>query len=297
MSRLKEVLAVVNNKGGVGKTTTVQSLAAAIVRQHPNYKVLVIDLDPQMHLSILHGWNPSDDFFTTPTVYTAMRQSSSIPVYRTMRDRVFLAPGDHTLQDVDSDLFRQMNPKRVLQKCFGLPIDNHTDRLCPTEQPVQPSFSSWSPCEPEELTTIIDSFDYVFIDCQPALSQSTFNAMTVATGLLVPVQMEGLSVNGLGNIIVAMRDVQSELNPNLELRGLLPTMVDARPKIVRDFIDYLRRSYGNHVTTTMIRRSVKINEAQTMKRDIYDYKPYSPAALNYDMLAHELFDQLKTTHL
>lgn len=269
MSRLKEVLAVVNNKGGVGKTTTVQSLAAALVRLHPDYKVLVVDLDPQGHLSILHGWNPN-----TPkgaTIYDALRKGGAVPVYDTHRKGVYLAPASQDLQEVDTDLFRQMNPKRVLVKSFMQPIDNHTDEL---------------------LTDIINSFDYVLIDCPPALSQTTYNAMGVATGLLVPVQMEGLSVNGLGNIILAMREVQSELNPDLTLRGLLPTMVDGRPRIVRDFIDYLKTSYGTKVCQTMIRRSVRMNEAQTMLRDIYDYRPgtYSTVALDYEQLCQELFD-------
>ena len=288
--RLKEVLAVVNNKGGVGKTTTVQSLAAAIVREHKDYRVLVVDLDPQCHLSILAGWNPSDDYFTTPTVYSSMRRGDSLPVYRTKREGVYLVPGDTTMQDVDADLFRQMNPKKVLQKCFGMPLDDHTDKVCPTDEVVQPSVSTWEKCNKEGLSNIIESFDYVLIDCAPALSQSTFNAMTVATGLLVPVQMEGLSVNGLGNIIVAMREVQSELNKNLQLRGLLPTMVDARPNIVRGFLDYLHRSYKEHVCDTMIHRSVKMNEAQTKGKDIFQYKQWSNVANDYDALAKELFD-------
>lgn len=266
-TRLKEVLAVVNNKGGVGKTTTVQSLAAAIVRQNKEARVLCADLDPQCHLSILYGFDVNQ-YLQHPTIYDALRRGGAVPVYRTNRERVYIAPASQDLQDVDSDLFRQMNPKKVLQKCFGLPLDDHTG---------------------EGLTDIISSFDYVLIDCPPALSQTTFNAMTVATGLLVPVQMEGLSVNGLGNIILAMREVQSELNPNLTLRGLLPVMVDARPKIVQDFIDYLRRAYGDHVTHTMIRRCVKMNEAQTMQKDIYDYKPYCATGIDYDMLCKELF--------
>ena len=266
MGRLKEVLAIVNNKGGVGKTTTVQSLAAAIVRQHEDYRVLVIDLDPQCHLSILHGF---DGKKKEPTVYDALRKGEPLPVYSTPRDGVFLCPANEDLQEVDSDLFRQMNPKKVLQKCFGLPLDNHTDK---------------------HLTNIIDSFDYVLIDCAPALSQTTYNAMCVATGLLIPVQMEGLSVNGLGNIIIALRKVQSELNPNLELRGLLPTMVDGRPRIVRDFIDYLKESYGDHVCKTMIHRSIKMNEAHTMLKDIYEYKQWSTLANDYEQLAEELFD-------
>ena len=247
-TRLKEVLAIVNNKGGVGKTTTVQSLAAALVRQHHNYRILVVDLDPQGHLSLLHGWNPQEHQ-NDRTVYDALRRGQALPIYKSTREGVYLSPSSPELQEVE-------------------PVDDHTG---------------------EGFTTIIESFDYVFIDCAPALSQSTYNAMGVATGLLVPVQMEGLSVNGLGNIIVAMREVQSELNPNLELRGLLPTMVDARPRIVRDFIDYLKKSYGDNVCETLIHRSVKMNEAQTMLKDIYDYKPYSPTGIDYEALCKELF--------
>ena len=270
-NRLKEVLAVVNNKGGVGKTTTVQSLAAALVRRKKMLRVLVVDLDPQCHLSILHGWDTNNDFFGTATIYTAMRRGGPLPVYKTNREGVYLTPGDYAMQDVDSDLFRQMNPKKVLTKCFSQPLDDHTG---------------------EGMGSVLSAFDYVFIDCPPALSQSTYNAMGVATGLLVPVQMEGLSVNGLGNVIIAMREVQSELNPNLELRGLLPTMVDARPRIVRQFIEYLKRSYGDNVCETAIRRSVKMNEAQTMLKDIYAYKPgqWCSVANDYDALARELFD-------
>jgi len=281
MNRLKEVLAIVNNKGGVGKTTTVQSLAAAIVRQNKKARVLVVDLDPQCHLSILHGFDVNQ-YLQYPTIYEAMRRVCGLPVYRTNRSGVFLCPASQDLQEVDSDLFRQMNPKKVLQKCFGLPIDDHTGDDMPKGGEV---------CEKIGLTTVIESFDYVLIDCAPALSQTTYNAMTVATGLLIPVQMEGLSVNGLGNVIIAMREVQSELNPNLELRGLLPTMVDARPKIVRDFIDYLKRSYGDYVTKTIVRRSVKMNEAQTNCKDIYQYRlgQWSKPAGDYEALAREIF--------
>ena len=288
--RLKEVLAVVNHKGGVGKTTTVQSLAAAIVREHKNYRVLVIDADPQCHLSILAGWNPSDDYFVAPTIFTAMQKGTSLPVYRTKREGVFIVPGDDTMQSVDPDLYRQMNPRKVLQKCFGLPLDDQTDKVCPTDMVVQPSVTTWEKCEKEGFSNIIESFDYVLIDCPPALSETTYNAMTVATGMLVPVQLAGLSVNGLGKIIVAMREVQSELNPNLELRGLLPTMVDARPNIVRGFIDYLHNSYGEHVCETMIHRAIKMDEAQTNGKDIFQYKQWSNVANDYDALAKELFN-------
>lgn len=287
--RLKEVLAVVNNKGGVGKTTTVQSLAAALVRKHKDYRVLVIDLDPQIHLSLLHGWCHSDDYEVAPTIYTAMRKGVNLPVYRTTREGVFLVPGDDAMNYVDADLYRQMNAEKVLQKCFGLPLDDHTDLVCPTSEKDRPSVTTWQKCKSEGLTNILESFDYVLIDCEPSLSETTFNAMTVASGLLVPVQMKGLSVNGMGKLLVAMRKVQAELNQNLELRGLLPTMIDGRPKIVKDFMEYMNRVYGANVCRTSIRACIKMDEAQTHRQDIFQYKPYSTVGIDYDMLSNELF--------
>ena len=91
--------------------------------------------------------------------------------------------------------------------------------------------------------------------------------MAVASGLLIPVQMEGLSVSGLAPVIVEMERVKRELNPQLELRGLVPVMVDMRPNIVRSFVEYLKQAYGDNVTQTVIPRSVKVNEAQTQKLD------------------------------
>ena len=268
--KLKEVLAVVNNKGGVGKTTTVQSLAAAITRKDKAARVLCIDLDPQRHLTLLLGHKDGDTTLESETIFTALRQGGSLPVYDTNRERVYVVPGDMMMQEVDSDLVRMMNPKKALAKCFARPMTIHSTDAMPQN--------------------IVEAFDYVLIDCAPALSQATYNAMAVATGLLVPVQMEALAVNGLGNIIVALKDVKEELNPNLELRGLLPTMVDARPKIARSFIDYLRRSYKFYVCQTMIRRSVKVNEAQTASQDIYNYCEQNNVAKDYDALVEELFN-------
>lgn len=101
--------------------------------------------------------------------------------------------------------------------------------------------------------------------------------------------MEGLSVSGLAPVIVEMERVKRELNPQLELRGLVPVMVDMRPNIVRSFIAYLEQAYGDNITTTIIPRSVKVNEAQTKKQDIYEYKQWSPVAIAYENLAKELF--------
>lgn len=266
---LKEVTAVVNNKGGVGKTTTVQSLAAALNNRRKHDRVLVIDLDPQGNLSTLCGWN--DD---GRTVYDAFNEyqpdngRGSLPVYKS-ETGIYYSPASPLLQDADIVLSHQLQPSQVLSAMFGLPVDDHTD---------------------DNLTYVNDSFEYILIDCPPALSRTTFNAMAAADGLLVPVQMEGLSVAGLGSILVQMTRVQKGINRDLRLKGILPVMVDLRANITKGYLQsYLPGIYDDSMTKTYIRRCIKITEAQARKLDIYQYAPKCTAAEDYSSLAKELY--------
>jgi len=268
VTRLKEVLAVVNHKGGVGKTTTVQNLAVAMKRYRKNWRILVIDSDPQGNLSQLMGVTSRYEYGDAPTLTDAMSsEQGKLPIYKSDRG-IYIVPSSSALQKIEPKLMAQMQPYMVLRKLILGEVEDITG---------------------EGITTIPEWFDYVLIDCPPALSMCTYNAMAAASGLLIPVQMEGLSVSGLAPIIVEMERVKRELNPQLELRGLLPVMVDSRPNIVKSFVEYLRQAYGDNVCQTMIPRSVKINEAQTKKQDIYEYKQWSPAANAYEALCQELF--------
>ena len=292
-TRLKEVLAVMNHKGGTAKTTTVQSLAAAIVRQDKQARVLVIDLDPQWHLSRLMGWQQGRGC----TVYEALREQSGLPVYQVPEKKngvsqpiandkgIWLCPGSPMLQDVDADLTRQMQPLLALRKCFFNAIVT-TDTI--------DGVSGQGPIVPV-------AFDYVLIDCPPALSKSTYNAMAVANGLLVPTSLEGLSVSGLGPILVEMGKVKTELNPQLELTGILPVKTDLRSNIARDILEDLREKFGNRLLLYQWNKSrktpisgipneAKMNEAQTKKLSIYDWQPYSTAGMAYEQLAKVLFN-------
>jgi len=292
-TRLKEVLAVMNHKGGTAKTTTVQSLAAAIVRQDKQARVLVIDLDPQWHLSRLMGWQQGRGC----TVYEALREQSGLPVYQVPEKKngvsqpiandkgIWLCPGSPMLQDVDADLTRQMQPLLALRKCFFNAIVT-TDTI--------DGVSGQGPIVPV-------AFDYVLIDCPPALSKSTYNAMAVANGLLVPTSLEGLSVSGLGPILVEMGKVKTELNPQLELTGILPVKTDLRSNIARDILEDLREKFGDRLLLYQWNKSrktpisgipneAKMNEAQTKKLSIYDWQPYSTAGMAYEQLAKVLFN-------
>jgi chromosome partitioning protein len=256
----------------------VQSLAVAITRQDRQARVLVIDLDPQGDLSKLYGWNKSRE--GQPTVTDAMStENGHLPIYKSDRG-IYFVPSSPKLQKIEPKLMEQMQPYMVLRRLLLSEFTDNTPEGIKTfeQDGIKPV-----------LSTIPELFDYVLIDCPPALSMCTYNAMAVASGLLIPVQMEGLSVSGLAPVIVEMERVKRELNPQLELRGLVPVMVDMRPNIVRSFIAYLEQAYGDNITTTIIPRSVKVNEAQTKKQDIYEYKQWSPVAIAYEQLAKELF--------
>lgn len=268
---LREVVAVVNNKGGVGKTTTVQSVAAALLLSHKSLRVLVIDMDPQCNLSQLMGWFPQDG---QPTVYDALEkyrpeddEKPLLPIYKS-ESGIYYSPSSPLLQQADVLFTRQMQPSMVLASIFGHPLDDHTG---------------------ESLQYVNDDFDYILIDCPPAMSYTTFNAMAVATGVLVPVQMEGLSVSGLGDILVQVKRMQKSINPSLAIKGILPVMVDMRGNITKGYLDFLPTHYEGDVCKTFIHRCLKINEAQSNLKDIYQYAPKCTAAQDYATLTRELF--------
>ena len=228
--KLKMILAIVNNKGGVGKTTTVQNLAAGMLRKDRKLRILEIDLDPQCNLTLLNHAPEG-----CATVFDSMIACKGLPIYKS-EIGVYYVPGSAKMQDVDPFLQNTGAPRQVLGACLNSDCIDFTG---------------------EGIGNPIDYFDYIFIDCPPALSQSTFNAMVVASHLLVPVQMEGLSVNGLAAVLSAM--------------------------------EYLRENYGDKVLSHGIRRCVKVNESQTEMKDLYHYAPYCTAAIDYEMVINELF--------
>lgn len=264
-NQLKMILAIVNNKGGVGKTTTVQNLAAGMLRKNKKLKILEIDLDPQCNLTLLNH-SPEG----CATIFESMVECKGMPIYKSDIG-IYYVPGAAKMQDIDPFLQNTGAPRQVLGACINSDCVDMTG---------------------EGIKNPIDFFDYIFIDCPPALSQSTYNAMVVASHLLVPVQMEGLSVNGLAAILGAMEEVKNgrfALNQDLELLGLLPVMVDERPRIVRQAIQYLKDTYGRKVIEHGIRRCIKVNEAQTEMTDLFHYAPYCTAANDYSAVIKEIF--------
>lgn len=278
--RLREVLTFANNKGGVAKTTTVQNVAAGLLRSNPQLRILCIDLDPQGNLSSLLGWREKRKQIgaSATTIAEALRNGddNSLPVYRAS-EGLYYVPASGYLADIEPDLHRQMSSKMVLASLFGnefLDMDN-----------IYLGAESIADIKDRYVQ---DCFDYVLIDCAPALSELTYNALGAATGVIIPVQLGSLSVDGIGRMVDACRKVRKKLNPDLELRGLLICMADERTNLSRETIDYLRDTYDTDVFKAYIRQTVKVGESQYQHEDIFEYAPDCTAAKDYAAFVDEL---------
>lgn len=278
MERLREVLAIVNDKGGVGKSTTAHNLACGLIKLNPDTRVLIIDLDAQVaNVSLLCGWRERTD--KHGTMYEAMINKTSMPVYQVSIDKqdyhgnLFIAPSAEDMLNVEPFLLRELNPLKVLCKLFAMPVSLPEDK--------------------GGGQSVIEAFDYIIIDCPPAMNLVTKNAMSVATGIVIPMQLEALPTFGSSSVIRWAEDVKAEINPNLELRGLLKVMVDKRTKASVGFSQHIDEEYDGYVFKTEIPRRTKIVEAQAMMQDIFTYAPESDAAHSYEAFAKEIVDTYK----
>lgn len=271
---LKEVLAIVNDKGGVGKSTTAHNLACGLIRENGS-RVLIIDLDAQVaNVSLLCGWRDRTD--KHGTMYDALVNKTSIPVYQVKvgeqdyQGNLYLAPSSEEMLNIEPFLLRELNPLKVLCKLLSQPV-----KLADEQGGEQ---------------SVIEAFDYIIIDCPPAMNLVTKNAMAVATGIIIPMQLEALPTFGSSSVIRWAEDVKAEINPDLDLRGLLKVMVDKRTKASTEFSKHVDSEYGKYVFKTEIPRRTKIVEAQAMIQDIFTYDPTCDAAKSYEAFAKEIID-------
>ena len=284
MERLREVLAFVNHKGGVGKTTTVQSLATGLRRYGKGCfgkdsnghgrlpRVLIIDLDPQACASFLFGWSETQNV-GKPTVYDALVQQSNLPVYQ-VRDGIYLAPAASQLISIEPFLNQRAMPRKSLYKLLAKPLNE----LSGTE------------LADEGVTTVTEAFDYVLIDCPPAMSLLTYNALTAATSVVLPVQLEVLATKGIAEIINAIEETREDLNPDLDIRGLLMVMSNDQTNATKEFKAYLGEKYQDYMFDAYTRRDTKMVEAQAMRKDIFEYARYCRVGQDYERFTKEIIN-------
>ena len=291
-TRLKEVFAFVNNKGGVAKTTSVQNVAAGMLCKNPALRILVIDLDPQCNLSSLMNWSSYKDDIT---VYDSLIAADADPlpslhVYQSEPGLYFL-PASPKLADIERALNTQMQPKLALSTILGSPLHLHSNTQEATTQGATTQGATVLGdfvAEPPLPLYPEDYFDYILIDCPPALSILTFNALAAATSILIPVELGALSVDGIGNMLDAYTAVKRRINKDLVMRGLFIVKSDERPRVARETIDILKSTWGAHLLNARVRQCVKIQESQWHHLDIFKHASECNAAKDYAALVNEL---------
>jgi chromosome partitioning protein len=251
---LAKVLVFANQKGGVAKTTTTINLGVAI--KEMGHRVLVVDLDPQGNLTMSLGLDPEN---MRPSMYDVLVNSVNIE-RAVMRQELDIAVSSIDLAAAEIALSSLIGRERALSKA---------------------------------LMAVADLYDYVLIDTPPSLGLLTINALTAADGVIVPVQCEYLSLRGLAQLEKTLELVRENLNPNVHIAGILPTMYDSRTVHGREAVEVLRQSFGDVVFNTMIRKTIKFAEAPVKGESVLKYAPASEAANVYRRLAKEVLNGKK----
>jgi chromosome partitioning protein len=252
------VLAIVNQKGGVGKTTTAVNLAASLAAQ--DKRVLVVDLDPQGNAT--SGVGIPREQAERPTIYHALlgETDTRATILPTEVPNLFVVPASPDLVGAELELVTAEAREHRLR---------------------------------EALAPVRDSYDYVFIDCPPSLGLLTINALTAADRVLVPLQCEYYALEGLGSLLRTVELVRGNLNRELEVEGVVLTMFDARNNLARQVMKDVQAHLPGQVYETLIPRNVRLSEAPSHGRPALLYDIESKGAQSYLQLADEL---QKRTH-
>lgn len=246
------VIAVINQKGGVGKSTTAVNLSACLGEE--GRKVLVVDFDPQGNTTSGFGIEKEE---LEHDIYDSLMESYPVEdlIKDTVEDRVFIIPATIQLAGAEIELVSTMARESILKSLI---------------EPIK------------------DDFDYVFIDCPPSLGLLTINALVAADSLLIPIQCEYYALEGVTKLLESMKMVHSRLNPELEVYGVLMTMYDSRTTLSNQVVEEVRNYFGKLVFKTVIPRSVKLSEAPSHGLPISMYARLNKGALAYGKLAKEV---------
>src|SRR6266700_3449327 len=251
------IVALANQKGGVGKTTTAVNLGSALAEL--GHRILLIDLDPQANATSSFGLQGIEE----TSLYEPLLGGVSITerIFPTQRDALFIVPAHLDLAGAEVEIAR---------------MPNHLTRLAETLKPFQAD----------------ETFDFVLLDCPPSLEIMMSKALAAADELLTPIQCEYFALEGLVKIVRLIERVRdSGANKRLELGGIVMTMYDGRTNLSEQVVAEVRRHFGERVYQTVIPRSVRLSEAPSFGKSILEYAPSGAAAVAYRALAREFMQR------
>ena len=252
-----KIIALANQKGGVGKTTTTINLAASLATLEK--KVLVVDADPQANASSGLGVDIKQ---AECTIYECIIDRADVrdAIHDTEIDTLKVISSHINLVGAEIEMLNLKNREKILK---------------------------------EVLAPLREEFDYILIDCSPSLGLITINALTAADSVIIPVQAEYFALEGISKLLNTIKIIKSKLNPALEIEGFLLTMYDSRLRLANQIYEEVKRPFQNLVFNTVIQRNVKLSEASSYGKPVLLYDADSKGSLNYMQLAQELIDKNK----
>ncbi len=258
---MSKVIAIANQKGGVGKTTTAINLAAALAVLE--YKTLIIDADPQANATSGLGFEPKN---IKKSIYECIVDNSNPKdaILETNTPNLDLIPAHIDLVGAEIEIINLPNREKMMQKA---------------------------------VNKIKDEYDFVFIDCSPSLGLITINALTAANSVIIPVQCEYFALEGLGKLLNTIKIVQNRINTDLEIEGLVLTMYDPRLRLSNQVVEEVKSHFKQLVFNTIIQRNIKLGEAPSFGETIIMHDAQSKGAVNHLNFARELLQNNNMTKI